>query len=980
MKNKSINKLFLFALSVLLLLALMPVITLPTQAAENTPPLEITNLSTVTEETIILEQNFNGLTDLPEGWTIHHGDWRISDGKLYQSYKPADMFDDLEPAMLTFNAGYLENFRFEANLWFEDYLVYYSWMGIGFDMHTPYPSPLTCSAFYWQTTHSSGAGFYDYPTWFPYPNFGHPSGPAPKDMSDGLSVHVMIEVYGEYGDIYFDGTLVVANAEIPRWGNDGSFGLIMGFGAVGSYDDIKITALPYRLPSITTDNLLSGTVDLPYVQKLVSEGDKITWSKISGDIPDGLTLSSNGVIAGTPTTSGLFIFTIKAENAKDESIKDFSITINTEYVSSFAGRGTDFSSGDIEIVSTSKIPESPKTFEAWVKIPITSSTIGVIAGNGAIDGFGLAVINFGVTSDGNPWLYWKETNGNEANYTAYANVKLGDWVHVAIVQDSENHMLICYVNGVKADEQTFSIMDNTIPIRPLKIGGDYMWANPRCFFGELADIRIWSIVRTASEIQLNMNTQLAGNEEGLMANWLLDGVVGSVYEDNSVVGNDARAWSEWLAPEFAVGDYTIAVIPDIQYLTLYYPDVLEELLDWILNSAQEGNIHFMIQVGDLTEKNTVIEWQIVQDNFAKLDGVVPYIFVPGNHDYAGMPYLRDTMLFNEYLLFSKYSSFPIFGGAYEDNKLDNAYYYFTTDDATYLMLCLDFVPRDPVLEWANDVVEANLDCRVIVVTHSYLSYDGSYDDSSGYDTAGNNGQNVWNKLVSQHANIIMVLCGHIHNDDLVLRVDRGIYGNVVPQLLVDAQDMDYYNKGVGMVALLTFSNNGYDVAVNWYSVKEDKLFRDWNQFTFSVELGTHTITFDIQDGTDLPAQTIEHGRLLVEPSDPTRLGYTFAGWFYGENKFDLNTPITSDITLIAKWEKIKLTIDSATPTASVKQLTGNKNDLTITITEKLSDGTTNNISQTFSINNNAANTYTVGSYRVYVDTKGNTQIRDCRIV
>ena len=201
-----------------------------------------------------------------------------------------------------------------------------------------------------------------------------------------------------------------------------------------------------------------------------------------------------------------------------------------------------------------------------------------------------------------------------------------------------------------------------------------------------------------------------------------------------------------------------------------------------------------------------------------------------------------------------------------------------------------------------------------------------------------------------------------------------------PQLLVDAQDMDYYHEGVGMVALLTFSNNGYDVDVNWYSVKEGKLFRDWNQFTFSVELGTHTITFDTQGGTNVPAQTIEHGRLSIEPIAPTRFGYTFTGWFYGENKFDLNTPITADITLIANWEKIKPTIDNVTPTASVKQLTGNKNDLTITITEKLSDGTTNIISQTFSINNNAANTYTVGSYRVYVDTKGNTQIRDCRIV
>jgi hypothetical protein len=77
---------------------------------------------------------------------------------------------------------------------------------------------------------------------------------------------------------------------------------------------------------------------------------------------------------------------------------------------------------------------------------------------------------------------------------------------------------------------------------------------------------------------------------------------------------------------------------------------------------------------------------------------------------------------------------------------------------------------------------------------------------------------------------------------------------------------------------------------------------------------------------------------------------------------------------------IDVKVVSATPTASVKQLNGNKNDLTITITEKLSDGTITVISKTFSIDNNAAATYTVGSYNIYVDTKGNTQIRDCRIV
>ena len=70
----------------------------------------------------------------------------------------------------------------------------------------------------------------------------------------------------------------------------------------------------------------------------------------------------------------------------------------------------------------------------------------------------------------------------------------------------------------------------------------------------------------------------------------------------------------------------------------------------------------------------------------------------------------------------------------------------------------------------------------------------------------------------------------------------------------------------------------------------------------------------------------------------------------------------------------------ATPSAHVTQLNGNKNDLTITVTQKLADGSIRPLTETFSINNNAAGTYTVGSYRVYVDTKGNTQIRDCRIV
>lgn len=70
----------------------------------------------------------------------------------------------------------------------------------------------------------------------------------------------------------------------------------------------------------------------------------------------------------------------------------------------------------------------------------------------------------------------------------------------------------------------------------------------------------------------------------------------------------------------------------------------------------------------------------------------------------------------------------------------------------------------------------------------------------------------------------------------------------------------------------------------------------------------------------------------------------------------------------------------AVPEAVVKKQQGNKNSLTITVTESFVDGSTHLITETFSIANNAAGTYTVGAYQVYVNTKGNTQIRECRIV
>jgi len=91
----------------------------------------------------------------------------------------------------------------------------------------------------------------------------------------------------------------------------------------------------------------------------------------------------------------------------------------------------------------------------------------------------------------------------------------------------------------------------------------------------------------------------------------------------------------------------------------------------------------------------------------------------------------------------------------------------------------------------------------------------------------------------------------------------------------------------------------------------------------------------------------------------------------GGNVFSQSNCITFDAVLL-------------TVSASVEQLKGNKNNLTVSIfiieySDGLKDIVTNEYAKTFSIDNNAADTYEVGGYKVYVNTKGNDQIRDCYI-
>jgi len=175
-----------------------------------------------------------------------------------------------------------------------------------------------------------------------------------------------------------------------------------------------------------------------------------------------------------------------------------------------------------------------------------------------------------------------------------------------------------------------------------------------------------------------------------------------------------------------------------------------------------------------------------------------------------------------------------------------------------------------------------------------------------------------------------------------------------------------FNPGTGNGNNQAYAKRG-DGIVSWNHADD---IRDANR--------TFTVSFDSNGGSEVEPQTVCFGGKALRPEDPMLDGYFFLGWFLNDEEFDFETEIDANITLVAVFELIY--VIEVTPSAFITKLNGNQNSLTITVTELYSDGAICTITETFAIDNNSAGTYNVGAYNVYVNTKGNTQVRECYIV
>lgn len=69
---------------------------------------------------------------------------------------------------------------------------------------------------------------------------------------------------------------------------------------------------------------------------------------------------------------------------------------------------------------------------------------------------------------------------------------------------------------------------------------------------------------------------------------------------------------------------------------------------------------------------------------------------------------------------------------------------------------------------------------------------------------------------------------------------------------------------------------------------------------------TYNVSFDSNGGSSVAAQTVEEGKSATKPTDPTRDGYTFEGWFINlddTDSYDFSKKVTSNVSLKAKWSQ-----------------------------------------------------------------------------
>jgi hypothetical protein len=225
------------------------------------------------------------------------------------------------------------------------------------------------------------------------------------------------------------------------------------------------------------------------------------------------------------------------------------------------------------------------------------------------------------------------------------------------------------------------------------------------------------------------------------------------------------------------------------------------------------------------------QWAVASKCLGKLEGIVPYSVIPGNHDFD-TPHDKSSGFksFDATFPVSRFSMFSWYGGNFENNR--NNFEIINAVGMKLLFLNLEIEPSDEALAWANGIVKAYPDSFTIISTHKYLGLgSGAPDTNLSFSKNGNVGWSIWKKLVYSNCSISMVLSGHYHGNNHI--TTNNSCEKPVHQIVQDYQALD--NGGNGWLRIYTFTPEERKVSVSTYSPYLNKFNnKDDNKFSFSI--------------------------------------------------------------------------------------------------------------------------------------------------
>lgn len=175
---------------------------------------------------------------------------------------------------------------------------------------------------------------------------------------------------------------------------------------------------------------------------------------------------------------------------------------------------------------------APRTVEAWIKLPSTTS------GENLIVDWGSDNVNggrFTVRINNVSGLYKLRVENKGGGVNGTVTLSDGNWHHIAVTYDNSlsTNKYKLYVDGNLDTQGDISTATNTVSLTNMIIGRRLVASYGGFFNGSIDEVRVWDKALTLAEIQANKNYEFCTPPTNLKAYFKLN--EGTVNSNNSTV-------------------------------------------------------------------------------------------------------------------------------------------------------------------------------------------------------------------------------------------------------------------------------------------------------------------------------------------------------------------------------------------------------------------------------------------------------------